>query len=145
MDVNDDLLDVWRASEIQICTGETWVTLWDGYKFHPDSFPAEATGQYLYVLTAYNPGSEPLGDAENRLRNRQLHDRLKELGVVTKYVSVGRSLSGSHEEFGFALYGLDQSIVENLALEFGQIGFYRFSEHQMEIFAIGESGKFILM
>lgn len=118
------------------------MTLWDGYLYHPEALPKEVEGQSLYIVTAYNPGSVPLSDAENRIRDKRLFTRVSSLGSTGIYVSVGRSLSGSHAEYGYAIYGVSKTMVDDLAREFGQIGYYRLTGSAMEVFALNGAGEF---
>lgn len=118
------------------------MTLWDGYLYYPAALPKEVEGQSLYIVTAYNPGSVPLPGEENEVRDKRLLARISSLGAAGLYVSVGRSLSGSHTEYGYAIYGVSKTAVDDLAREFGQIGYYRFTPSSMEIFALNRAGEF---
>ncbi len=142
MQPDEDLLETWKRSTIEIQRQCNWVTLWDGYLYHPEALPKEVEGQSLYIVTAYNPGSVPLSDAENRIRDKRLFTRVSSLGSTGIYVSVGRSLSGSHAEYGYAIYGVSKTMVDDLAREFGQIGYYRLTGSAMEVFALNGAGEF---
>ena len=135
-------MKTWKRSIIEIQRQCNWVTIWDGYLYHPDALPKEVDGESLYVVTAYNPGSVPLSEEENRIRDKRLFERVSGLGSVGIYVSVGRSLSGSHAEYGYAIYRVSKMTVDDLAREFGQIGYYRLTSSSMEIFALNGDGEF---
>lgn len=143
MEVSQNLLDTWKRSELQIQVSCKWLTLWDGERLYLDALPKEVEGRDIYILTAYNPGSEPLPDAENKKRDKELFQRLSSLGPLGLFTSVGRSLSGSHEEFGYAVFRVSKSDIDRLALEFGQIGYYRFSSGALQIFVLDENGEFV--
>ena len=142
MQPDEDLLETWKRSKIEIQRQCNWVTIWDGYLYRPEALPKELDGQPLYVVTAYNPGSVPLSEEENRIRDKRLLERVSSIGSAGIYVSVGRSLSGSHAEFGYAIYRVSKTMVDDLAREFGQIGYYRLTPCSMEIFALNGDGEF---
>ncbi len=139
---DESLVETWRRSVLEIKSFGKWITLWDGQTYYPDAVPEEVRGQDLYVVTAYNPGSTPLSDRQNRERDERLFAHISSLNSAGSFVSVGRSLSGSHTEYGYAIYGISKSDADNLATEFGQIGYYRLTSRDMEIFALGDSGEF---
>lgn len=73
----------------------------------------------LFVLTAHNPASVELDDAENERRNAELQEDLVTDGV-TFVPAIGRSPDGSWFEPGFALVGVDLATANALGAKFGQ-------------------------
>ncbi|NNN19180.1 MAG: DUF3293 domain-containing protein [Acidimicrobiaceae bacterium] len=142
MQIDEGLMETWKRSVLEIQRFCNWSTLWNGERYFSDAVPKEVGGQDLYIVTAYNPGSDPLPEMENKSRDKQLFSRISSLGSAGSFVSVGRSLSGSHEEFGYAIYAVSKNEVDQLAKEFGQIGYYRFTPSSMEIYALDEYGEF---
>jgi len=142
MQPDENLLETWKRSVIEIQQQCNWVILWDGYLYYPGAIPREVEGRALYIVTAYNPGSVLLTVDENEIRDKRLFARISSLGSAGIYVSVGRSLSGSHTEFGYAVHGVSKGEVDDLANEFGQIGYYRLTQSSMEIFAVDGAGEF---
>ncbi len=136
------LLETWRKSVLEIQRFCKWVVLWDGASYHPERIPDEVGRGDLYIVTAYNPESKPLSDQENRDRDRRLFAQISSIGSAGSFVSVGRSLSGSHTEYGYAIYKVAKNDVDRLAREFGQIGYYRLTAKAMEIFALTDDGQF---
>lgn len=140
--ISPEILDTWRDSIIEIKVKSDWKVIWDGKNVNLDSIAESVANWDLYVLTAYNPGSVNLSDKENRHRNTALNSKIDGLSIKY-YESVGRSLSGSHCEFGFAIYGVDRVLIDRLANEFGQIGYYKFSVDSMTIYAVTSKGIFV--
>lgn len=145
MKINDALLTVWRQSIIQIRGNDDWITAWDGISYYREVLPKVLQDNEFYVITAYNPGGEPLEDQENLRRHEELRRRLDDIGDAHSFESVGKSLSGSHVEYGYAVFRVEKVLIDQLANEFGQIGYYRFTFEAMEVFAKGEDGTFILI
>ncbi len=142
MKLDEDLLKTWKMSILEIQRLCKWVTLWDGERYYSNAIPDEVSGESLFIITAYNPGSEPLSDQENAARDKELFSRISRLGSAGFFMSVGRSLSGSHTEYGYAIYRVSKDEVDQLAKEFGQIGYYRLTPKSMEIFALNDEGEF---
>ncbi len=143
MQFDADLLETWKSSVLEIQHICRWITLWDGARYFPEAVPKEVEGQDLYMITAYNPGSEAISDEENKERDKRLFVGISKLASASMFVSVGRSLSGSHKEFGYAVYGVSKQDVDQLAKEFGQIGYYRFTASAMEVYALDQGGQFV--
>lgn len=142
--MTEDLVQTWKESVICLLDAGEWRVIWDGETYSPGSITSAAKFP-LYVITAYNPGSEPASDLENRLKDEELREAIGSIGGIQSFVSVGSSLSGSHCEFGYAVAGVTALQVDELARRFGQIGYYRFTESSMEIFAVDEDGKFVIV
>ncbi|MBC8484329.1 MAG: DUF3293 domain-containing protein [Actinobacteria bacterium] len=73
----------------------------------------------FWVLTAWNPGSERLSDAENAERHAALCARLDELGH-NWLPALGTSPDGSWSEQSVAVPGLDRDTALALGREFAQ-------------------------
>lgn len=145
MKINDELISTWRQSIIQIRDGKSWPIIWDGAHYYREALPKDLQSSYFYVITAYNPGGEPLSEPDNVGRNKELGRRLDSLVNVGAFESVGKSLSGSHAEYGYAVFRAEKILIDQLANECGQIGYYRFTFETMEIFVKGEDGVFVLI
>ncbi|TAN30448.1 MAG: DUF3293 domain-containing protein [Actinomycetota bacterium] len=143
MQFNGDLLETWKRSVLEIQHICRWITLWDGERYFPEAVPQEVEGQDLYIITAYNPGSEAISDEENDSRDRRLFARICALDSAGMFVSVGSSISGSHKEFGYAIYRVSKHDVDQLAREFGQIGYYKLTSTAMEVFALDQGGNYV--
>lgn len=145
MEIGKDLLDTWRASVIEIKVNSLWKVIWNGRICITENLPDFVRNQELYILTAYNPGSIIQDEETNIKANQELFRRLERVIGAGWFESVGRSLSGSHCEYGFAIYGVQKSEIDGLALGFGQIGYYRFLGGDMAIFAKNSADKFHLI
>lgn len=140
--VSQELLSEWSNSIIEIKVNNDWRVIWDGENVNIHLFPDSVRHSDLFILTAYNPGSVKLSDQENQIRNTTLKAKFDSISIKG-YESVGRSKSGGHCEFGYAVYGVGRDLINKLAIEFGQIGYYRFSMGNMIIYAVTDQGVFV--
>jgi hypothetical protein len=69
-------------------------------------------GQRFAILTAYNPGSQPLSQEENQRRHRQLESEIQRLGLAYT-PSLSTSPEGTWAEEGFAVFaiGLEEALA----------------------------------
>ena len=86
----------------------------------------------FWVLTAWNPGSEPFSDTENAERHRQLCARLDELGH-TWLPALGASPDGSWSEESVAVPGLDRETALALGREFGQEAVFEVTAENLRV------------
>lgn len=142
MEITPQLIEIWKQSIIEIKLGDSWATLWDGAIFYANNLPPDLNGE-LYVITAFNPGSEPRSDQENLDADLRLRRRLEGIPYAKWLESVGRSLSGSHSEYGCAVYGIDKEVADKLSADFGQIGYYSFSNSGMAIYVKNQENGFV--
>lgn len=75
----------------------------------PDPLPPT-----LHILTAWNPGANPLPTAVNRERQRTLEAELADRHVAT-WKAIGHDPDSAYFEEGVALHGLDEEEVIALA------------------------------
>lgn len=79
------------------------------------------------IVTAWNPGSVPLGENENYFRNERLRHRLAVMEIQA-YRAVGLSPHDSYYEEGFIIFkddaGIEKRQVASIAEEFKQVAFY---------------------
>lgn len=143
MKITSELIETWKKSIIEIKVSDRWVTIWNGANFYVNNLPPDLNEKLMYVITAYNPGSEQRSEQENLDADRQLRARLEGIPFANWVESVGRSLSGSHTEYGCAVYGIDKEVADNLSEEFGQIGYYCFSNSGMSIYVKNKEDGFI--
>lgn len=145
MGIDKDLLDTWKESMIEIKVDSRWAVIWDGQRCVNSDLSVFQSANVLYVVTAYNPGSVIRSEQANVKANQEMLERLKMLDGAQWVESVGRSLSGSHCEYGYAIYGVDKLEVDALALEFGQIGYYLFADGTLAIYAKNANDEFKLV
>lgn len=80
-------------------------------------------GSPVFVITAWNPDSEVLADAENAERNERLRADLTRL-TDRIFPAVGRSPDGSWEEASFAIVGVAEADVLVLGRRYGQVAIF---------------------
>ena len=73
------------------------------------------------ILTAWNPGSQPLSESENNLRNNQLKLRIEDYSSF-KALGQGQDKSWPAEE-SFFIVGIKKTELEKLAVEFEQYAY----------------------
>jgi hypothetical protein len=96
----------------------------------PPPLPDGATR--LHVITACNPRSQALPDAENERRNRALARDLADAGL-TVLAAVGRSPDGAWVEESFAVVDGDEAVVLDLAARHDQHAIYRVTPTDVEV------------
>lgn len=84
------------------------------------------------VITAANPASDPLPDAANAARNRDLEAQLRHRRLVHTH-AVGRSPDGSWSEASFAVFDADDEAVLQLARDHGQHAVFRWTPAALEV------------
>jgi hypothetical protein len=70
------------------------------------------------VLTAWNPGADPLPIETNRRRQRSLEAELA--AHVTKWKAIGRDSDSDYFEEGVAIHGIDESQIIEVARRYDQ-------------------------
>jgi hypothetical protein len=73
----------------------------------------------VYFLTAWDPGGQRPGDAENRRRHDALIGELHGLGLAT-WSTVGHDPRTDHREVGVAVAGLSEDEALDLGRRYGQ-------------------------
>lgn len=76
-------------------------------------------GRPFAVVTAHNPGSQPLPAEENARRHRELEQVLREGGYELA-PGVGRSPDGKWREEGFTVFGIGLEEALAVGRRFGQ-------------------------
>ena len=91
----------------------------------------------FWVLTANNPGSEPLDDAENAKRHQMLSNQLR-LDGHRSYPAVGTSPDGSWSEESVAVPGLDQAAALAYGRRFGQHAVFEVTADELWVHGCAE-------
>lgn len=117
--------------------------LWDSYKLTTvevhvgDKVLTEGQMQDLwncdfYMITASNPFSRLLSEADNNARNEELHALLKE-EFEEILDGVGKDLAGTWAEKGWVVRGGDEGRLILLAKKFEQNAIFKFTLTGREI------------
>jgi hypothetical protein len=127
-----DIWDFYMKTHVEISNGEnTWLiqaaTKADG------EWPFEEEG--LIILTAANPKSQNLPDAENQKRNKDLKGLLDRLGT-TVYSARGFDPKSKWFEDGFAVNMIYQEKLFDVCKRFGQNAIYRIKPNSFECIGI---------
>jgi len=85
-----------------------------------------------FVITAWNPFSKELSLTENRARNIALHQELLEMGAEL-LKAVGRSNDWMWLEESFAVNGISQSKMIQLAKKYQQNAIFQISIGQRKV------------
>jgi hypothetical protein len=85
-----------------------------------------------FVITAWNPFSEELLLTENRARNIALHEELLEMGAEL-LKAVGRSNDWMWLEESFAVKGISQSKMIQMAKKYQQNAIFQISIGQRKV------------
>jgi Protein of unknown function (DUF3293) len=85
-----------------------------------------------FVITAWNPFSKELSLTENRARNIALHQELLEMGAEL-LKAVGRSNDWNWFEESFAVKGISQSKMIQMAKKYQQNAIFQISIGQRKV------------
>jgi Protein of unknown function (DUF3293) len=85
----------------------------------PAGFEAE-----IFVITAWNPHSQPLDDNENRLRQAALESELAQLEL---WAAVGLDPDSDYREEGVAVSGLSEMEAITLGARYDQNAIFRWT------------------
>ncbi|MCU0274409.1 MAG: DUF3293 domain-containing protein [Acidimicrobiales bacterium] len=94
--------------------------------------PLPLPSEPLYVITAENPGSMPLAEAENAERNAELEAALRVRGW-TVWRAHGEAADGSWAETGYAVAGASRDAVVALGGRFGQRAVFELDDADQRI------------
>lgn len=110
----------YRRAIYEVDAGERQIRLTVGRRSPPlDRLLAGRGVERAAFLSAANPRSQPLADAENRECHDRLLRRVAELGYAA-LPGESRDASGGWREASLLLLGLDENAAIALAREFGQ-------------------------
>ena len=76
-------------------------------------------GRLFALITAHNPQSRVLAEAENALRHENLVSVVESLGLESR-PAVGKSPDSSWQEEGLVIFGLDLKVALELSRQFEQ-------------------------
>jgi hypothetical protein len=89
---------------------------------------------HVHVVTAANPFSRVLSDAENDRRNAELTGVLRDIGTTVTSAQ-GRSPDGAWAEPSFAIFDADEDLVLGLARRYEQHAVYLWTPEARSIVA----------
>jgi hypothetical protein len=89
----------------------------------------------VHVLTAWDPGDERPGEAENRARQAALEADLRLLGPGAIWTAVGVDPVSGHREEGVALWGVETASVLALGARYGQEAVFEWTPDEWAIVA----------
>ena len=87
--------------------------------FKWNQFLLESNFSFYFFITAWNPFSEPISEAENNNANLLLKARLEDL-TLKLYDGVGKSWDSNWYENSFCAIGGDKNLAHQLGREFNQ-------------------------
>ena len=89
----------------------------------------------VHVLTAWDPGTELLGERENREREAALEAELEQLGPAGWWPAVGVDPVSGHREEGVAVRGLAEDDVRGMGARYDQDAIFSWTPSQWAIVA----------
>lgn len=123
MDVPESLRRAYLATEISVSVDDEVIDARRAF--------ALLGGPY-YVVTAWNPGSEQLPQAENAERNEQLHAELVE-AAARVLPARGRSPDGTWYEESYAAIGIGQRTIRALGRNYGQAAIFEITADEQRV------------
>lgn len=114
------LVNAYRTAEFRVFVGDQEWVLHHGER-HPqlETWMKQRGLTGLAIITACNPGSVPLEEAENRRRNKELEQEIKALGLLFG-PALNQSADGKWPEPGFWIANISQGQAITMGLLFGQ-------------------------
>ena len=124
-----ELMELWAHVKVEMVVSGAELVLFDPLEGYRDlaaafGYGRAATGDRLYVITAWNPGAEEREARFNRLDQARMLLRLSRLGVG---FFPSRGSADGWEEPGTAFFSASDELATSLARRFGQLGYYSFS------------------
>ena len=120
---NDELIELYTSTVVQIHVENEILS---------ESQCLKLWGHEYFILTASNPLSQLLSDAENASRNTELEKDLIAIGAPT-FFAVGKSEDESWVEEGFATFGVDIEKILELGRKYNQHSIFHVNEHGRNI------------
>jgi len=92
----------------------------------------------VHVITAHNPGTEVLSDADNLARNQELASAVNELNPTSVVEVIGRADTGNPpwEEASLAVTGIAEADIARLAERFGQWAYFELTDTEQRVVAV---------
>lgn len=127
-----DVWDFYMTTHVEIAVGEKTYTI-KAAESPAGEWPFEEAG--LIILTAANPKSKSLSDAENLKRNRELKMLLDRLGSPV-YSARGFDPKSKWSEDGFAINMIHQEKLFAVCKRFEQNAIYRIKPNSFECIGV---------
>jgi hypothetical protein len=89
----------------------------------------------VHILTAWDPGTELLGEQENREREAALEAELQQLGPAGWWLAVGVDPVSGHREEGVAVRGLVEHVVQRVGARYDQDAIFSWTPAEWAIVA----------
>jgi hypothetical protein len=89
----------------------------------------------VHILTAWDPGTELLGERENREREAGLEAELQQLGPAAWWSAVGVDPVSGHREEGVAVRGLAEHVVRQAGARYDQDAIFSWTPSEWAIVA----------
>ena len=93
------------------------------------------TPEPVHILTAWDPGTELLGEQENREREAALEAELQQLGPAAWWPAVGVDPVSGHREEGVAVRGLVEHVVQQVGARYDQDAIFSWTPREWVIVA----------
>ena len=89
----------------------------------------------VHILTAWDPGTDLLGEQENREREAALEAELQHLGPAAWWPAVGVDPVSGHREEGLAVQGLAEHVVRQVGSRYDQDAVFSWTPSEWAIVA----------
>jgi hypothetical protein len=87
----------------------------------------------VHILTAWDPGTELLGEQENREREAALEAELQSLSPAAWWPAVGVDPVTGHREEGVAMQGVVDDVVQQIGARYDQDAIFRWTPSEWVI------------
>jgi Protein of unknown function (DUF3293) len=93
------------------------------------------SGEPVHILTAWDPGTELLGEQENREREAALAAELQQLGPAGCWSAIGVDPVSGHREEGVVVRGLAEHVVRQIGARYDQDAIFSWTPSEWAIVA----------
>jgi hypothetical protein len=94
-----------------------------------------ASPEPVHILTAWDPGTQLLGERANREREAALEAELQQLGPTGCWPAVGVDPVSGHREEGVAVRGLAEEVVQQVGARYDQDAIFCWTPSEWAIVA----------
>ncbi|KJF18198.1 MULTISPECIES: DUF3293 domain-containing protein [Acidithrix] len=133
VEVSDEIWELWSEVSLEVFIGRDSYLLCDGklladsYRKFVETASVYASELPFFILTAWNPNAQRLSSRTNHARQARL---LLELSNQKVKFWPSRGWSSGWSESGTAFFAKGFDLVDRLARDFGQAGYYYiFDDH----------------
>jgi hypothetical protein len=131
MVISPQLLSAYQASVVEVVLPTHVFQAGPSQAEYSSPYP-EKLRPFCWVITAHNPGSVVCSTIDNTAKNIRLLADLSRTGCV-HFEAFGRSADGTWKEPSFAVVGVGEGLILDLAKKYGQLGLFKLEPNGVHV------------